>query len=120
MVTNMASHHSSPSDMSFQPKNSHSRPSPLSTSPNTTTPPNNKKKWQAKDRWTTSEEAALVTVLSYQKRIGNSSESRFKGSMWRMVEVAVRPIGEGPSKSAKQHKAQYQWVSCCLPILSFH
>src|SRR5882724_7312034 len=64
-------------------------------SANVTTPPNNKKTHLAKAKWTATEEAALVTVLSDQKRIGNSSESDFKGTVWRMVEAALRVIGEG-------------------------
>src|SRR5882724_11879343 len=119
----MASIHSSPpdtwaehlhhvSDMSVQPKNT-------LASPNVTTPPNNKKTCLAKAKWTATEEAALVTVLSDQKCIGNSSERSLKGTMWRMVEAAVRVIGEGPSKSSKQCKVQYQWVSHRLSILGF-
>ena len=46
--------------------------------------------------WTMTEEVILVMVLSDQKHVGNSSESRFKGNVWRMVEAAVRAIGEGP------------------------
>src|SRR5882724_9417084 len=103
------SHHVS--DASVQPKNT-------LASANVTTPPNNKKTHLAKAKWTTTEEAALVTVLSDQKRIGNSSESGFKGTVWR-VEAAVRVIGEGPSKSSKQCKARYQRVSRRLSILGF-
>jgi len=65
-----------------------SHPSPLSASPHATTPPNNKN-WQAKVKWTTTEEAALVTVLSDLKCIGNSSESSFKGTVWKMVVLCV-------------------------------
>jgi len=50
--------------------------------------PNNKN-WQAKVKWTTTEEAALVTVLSDLKCIGNSSESSFKGTVWKMVVLCV-------------------------------
>ena len=77
--------------MSIQAKNT-------LASPNVTTPPNNKKTCLAKSKWTMTEEEALVMVLSDQKHIGNSSESSFKGTVWRMVEAAVRVIGEGPSK----------------------
>ena len=77
-------------------------------SPNVTTPPNNKTTHLAKAKWTATGEAALVTVLSDQKHIGNSSKSGFKGTVWRMVEAAVRVIGEGPSKFSKQCKVQYQ------------
>jgi len=119
----MASIHSSPpdawvehshhaSDMSVQPKNT-------LASPNVTTPPNNKKTCLAKAKWTATEEAALVMVLSNQKHIGNSFKSGFRGTVWRMVEAAVRVIGEGPSKSSKQCKARYQEVSRCLSILGF-
>jgi len=119
----MASIHSSPpdawvehshhvSDASVKPKNT-------LASPNVTTPPNNKKTCLAKAKWTATEEAALVTILSNQKHIRNSSKSGFKGTVWRMVEVAVRVIGEGPIKSSKQCKAQNQWVSHCLSILRF-
>src|SRR5882724_7003167 len=119
----MASIHSSPpdawvehshhaSDMSVQPKNT-------LASPNVTTPPNNKKTHLAKAKWTATEEVALVMVLSDQKRIRNSSKSSFKGAVWRMVEAAVRVIGEGPSKISKQCKARYQWVSHRLSILGF-
>src|SRR5882724_10624987 len=108
----MASFRSSPPDASVQPKNT-------LASPNVTTPPNNKKTHLAKAKWTTTEEEALVTVLSDQKCIGNSSESGFKGTVWRMVEAAVRVIGEGPSKISKQCKARYQQVSRCLSILGF-
>ena len=98
----MASVHSSPpdawvehsrhaSDGSVQSKNT-------LASPNVTTHTNNKKICLAKAKWTTTEEAALVTVLSDQKCIRNSSKSGFKGTVWRMVEAAVRVIGEGPSK----------------------
>src|SRR5882724_11051364 len=103
-------HHAS--DASVQSKNT-------LASPNVTTPQNNKKTCLAKAKWTTTEEAALVTVLSDQKHIGNSSKSGFKGTVWRMVEAAVRVIGEGPSKSSKQCKARYQRVSCRLSILGF-
>src|SRR5882724_11358851 len=86
----MASIHSSPpdawvehshhaSDMSFQPKNT-------LASPNVTTPPNNKKTQLAKAKWTATEEAALVMVLSDQKHIRNSSESGSRaqcGGWWR-------------------------------------
>src|SRR5882724_11712822 len=58
-------------------------------------------------------------VLSDQKHIRNTSESGFKVTVWRMVEATVSVIGEGPSKSSKQCKAQYQWVSCDLSILGF-
>src|SRR5882724_10605901 len=108
----MASFRSSPPDASVQPKNT-------LASANVTTPPNNKKTHLAKAKWTATEEAALVTVLSDQKHIGNYSESSFKGTVWKMVEAAVRVIGEGPSKSSKQCKVRYQWVSHHLSILGF-
>ena len=101
----MASSCSSPSDMSLQPKNSQSHPSPLRASPNTTTSPINNKKQQAKAQWTANEEVTLVTVLSDQKCVRNSSESGFKGTVWRMVEATVRDIGEELGKNSKQCKA---------------
>jgi len=36
-----------------------------------------------------------------------------------MVEAAFRVIGEGPSKSSKQCKVQYQQVSHHLSVLGF-
>ena len=105
MVTHTASGHSSPSDPFTHSENSQSRPSTLRASPDTTTPSNHPKKRLAKARWTATEEAALATVLSDQKRVGNSSENGFKGTVWKMVEAGVRAIGEGPSKTSKQCKA---------------
>jgi len=105
--------------MSVQPRNTQSHPSLLSASPNVTTPPNNKKTQLAKAKWTVTEEAALVTVLSDQKWVKNSSESGLKGTVWKMVEAVVRVIGEGPSESSKQCKAQYQQVSHHLSDLGF-
>ena len=66
------------------------------------------------------EEVTLVTVLSDQKHLGNSSEHRFKGTVWRMVEGAVRAIGEEPGKNSKQCKVRYQQVSYHLHVLRFH
>jgi len=47
----------------------------------------------------------LVTLLSDQKHLGNSSENRFKGTVWRMMEATVRAIGEELGKNPKQCKA---------------
>src|SRR5882672_5342514 len=119
MVTHMALGHSSPSDPFSHSENSHSRPSTLRASPDMTTPSNHPKKCLAKARWSTTEEAMLATVLSDQKCVSNTSENGFKGTVWKMVEAGVRAIGEGPSKTSKQCKARYQWVSHHLPFLSF-
>jgi len=50
----------------------------------------------------------------------NALESSFKGTVWRMVEAAVRAIGKGPSKNSNQCKVHYQWVSHCMPVLVLH
>jgi len=68
---------------------------------------------------TATEEAALVTVLSDQKRIGNSSESSLKGTVWRMVQASIRVIGEGPSKVQKQCQGVIPAGKCPLSILGF-
>jgi len=48
--------------------------------------------------------ASIFLTLSDQKWVGNSAETSFNATVWRMVDAEVRVIGEGPIKSSKQCK----------------
>jgi len=81
---------------------------------NVTTPPNNKKTCLAKAKWTATEEAALVTVLSDQ-----NTWKLFKtvsGHSVEMVEAAVRVLEKDLVKVQSSARMRYQQVSCHLSI----
>ena len=95
-------------------------PNPNPSNDHNPIPP--KKLCKDKAKWTTAEEAAIVTTLLEQKATGNASESGFKPSVWPLVEFSVSKATLGDvKKSVLQCKTCYHKVSCgffyCLSVL---
>ncbi|KAF8581616.1 hypothetical protein K439DRAFT_1618908 [Ramaria rubella] len=62
-----------------------------------------------KTKWTTAEEAAIITTLLGQKAVGNVSDSRFKPMVWEIVVDDLADVSPmGMSKDVSQCKSRYQ------------